>query len=121
MHLTFYEQHVLPHLINWSMRQPTFREYRSRLLQNAEGCVLEIGIGSGPNLPYYGRAVKSWLDLVERWFADITRKRIRRGRFRSLADLIRAIEEYVAHHNGQAEPFHLDRHRGGDPPQGASP
>jgi transposase len=47
----------------------------------------------------------SWLNLVERWFADITRKRIRRGTFRSLADLIRAIEEYVAHHNRHAEPF----------------
>ena len=47
----------------------------------------------------------SWLNLVERWFAEITRKRIRRGTFRSLADLIRAIEEYVAHHNRHAQPF----------------
>lgn len=47
----------------------------------------------------------SWLNLVERWFAEITRKRIRRGTFRSLADLIRAIEEYVTHHNRHAEPF----------------
>jgi SAM-dependent methyltransferase len=45
--VTFYEQRVLPHLVNWSMRQPTFKEYRSRLLQSANGCVLEIGIGSG--------------------------------------------------------------------------
>jgi transposase len=47
----------------------------------------------------------SWLNLVERWFAEITRKRIRRGTFRSVADLIRAIEAYVAHHNRHAEPF----------------
>jgi transposase len=47
----------------------------------------------------------SWLNLVERWFADITRKRIRRGTFRSVPDLIRAIEEYVTHHNRHAEPF----------------
>ena len=47
----------------------------------------------------------SWLNLVERWFADITQKRIRRGTFRSLPDLIRAIEEYVTHHNRHAEPF----------------
>ena len=47
----------------------------------------------------------SWLDLVERWFVDVTRTRIRRGTFRRLADLIRAIEEYVAHHNRHAEPF----------------
>jgi transposase len=47
----------------------------------------------------------SWLNLVERWFAEITRKRIRRGTFRSLPDLVRAIEEYVTHHNRHAEPF----------------
>jgi hypothetical protein len=47
----------------------------------------------------------SWLNLVERWFAEIPRKRIRRGTFRSLPDLIRAIEAYVTHHNRHAEPF----------------
>jgi transposase len=47
----------------------------------------------------------SWLNLVERWFADITRKRIRRGTFRSVPELIRTIEDYVAHHNRHAEPF----------------
>ena len=47
----------------------------------------------------------SWLNLIERWFAEITRKRIRRGTFRSLPELIRAIEEYVTHHNRHAEPF----------------
>jgi transposase len=47
----------------------------------------------------------SWLNLVERWFADITRKRIRRGTFRSVPDLIRAIEAYVTHHNRHATPF----------------
>jgi hypothetical protein len=41
---------------------------------------------------------------VERWFAEITRKRIRRGTFRSLPDLIRAIEQYVTHHTSHAEP-----------------
>ena len=47
----------------------------------------------------------SWLNLVERWFAEITRKRIRRGTFRSLPDLVRAIEDYVTHHNRHAQPF----------------
>jgi transposase len=47
----------------------------------------------------------SWLNLVERWFAEITRKRIRRGTFRSLPALIHAIEAYVTHHNRHAEPF----------------
>ena len=47
----------------------------------------------------------SWLNLIERWFADITRQRIRRGTFRSVPDLIRAIDASVTHHNQHAEPF----------------
>jgi transposase len=41
----------------------------------------------------------SWLNMVERWFGEITRKRIRRGTFRSVAALIKAIEEYVENNN----------------------
>src|SRR5208283_567047 len=37
----------------------------------------------------------SWLNLVERWFAEITRKRIRRGSFHSVAELIQAIDAYI--------------------------
>lgn len=47
----------------------------------------------------------SWLNLIERWFADITHTRIRRGSFRSVPDSIRAIEDYVTHHNLHAVPF----------------
>ena len=47
----------------------------------------------------------SWLNPIERLFAEITRKRIRRGTFRSVSDLIRAIEDYVTHHHRHAEPF----------------
>jgi ubiquinone/menaquinone biosynthesis C-methylase UbiE len=61
--MTFYEQRVLPHLVHWSMRQPTFKEYRSRVLQVAEGRVLEVGMGSGLNLPFYGGAVKHVIGL----------------------------------------------------------
>ena len=41
----------------------------------------------------------SWLNLVERWFRDITDKRIRRGSFGSVPELIAAIEEYLDNHN----------------------
>ena len=47
----------------------------------------------------------SWLNLVERWFAEITRKRIRRGTFRSVAALIRAIRSYLREHNQNPKPF----------------
>jgi transposase len=48
----------------------------------------------------------SWLNQIERWFAEITRKRIRRGTFRSVRDLVKAIKEYVRHYNRNPRPFH---------------
>ena len=47
----------------------------------------------------------SWLNLVERWFRELTDKRIRRGSFTSVADLIEAIEDYIAHHNEDPKPY----------------
>jgi len=47
----------------------------------------------------------SWLNLVERWFREITDKRIRRGVFRSVPDLIAAIDEYLANHNQNPRVF----------------
>jgi transposase len=47
----------------------------------------------------------SWLNLVERWFRELTDKRIRRGAFPSVAALEAAITEYVAHNNDHPEPF----------------
>jgi transposase len=47
----------------------------------------------------------SWLNQVERFFAEITEKRIRRGAFRSVAALEKAIMEYLAHHNENPRPF----------------
>ena len=47
----------------------------------------------------------SWLNLVERWFAELTNKAIRRGSFESVPDLERTIYEFVAHSNGSARPF----------------
>ncbi len=47
----------------------------------------------------------SWLNLVERWFREITDKRIRRGVFRNVAELIAAIKEYLDHHNQKPRVF----------------
>jgi len=47
----------------------------------------------------------SWLNLVERWFREITDKRIRRGTFRSVRDLIAAIMQYLANHNQNPRVF----------------
>ena len=47
----------------------------------------------------------SWLNLIERWFRDITDKRIRRGVFKSVSQLIEAITEYIEQHNNNPKPF----------------
>lgn len=47
----------------------------------------------------------SWLNMVERFFRDITVNRLRRGVFTSVPELIAAIDEYVAHHNANPKPF----------------
>jgi transposase len=51
--------------------------------------------------PTYG----SWLNLVERWFAELTTKQIRRGAHRSVAELERAIQAFLDVHNEEPKPF----------------
>ena len=47
----------------------------------------------------------SWLNLIERWFREITDKRIRRGAFRSVDELVDAIMSYVDNHNKDPKPY----------------
>jgi len=59
----FYSQHVLPWLIDTAMRNGRFTPYRQRVVPAAEGRVLEIGAGSGVNLPYYSARATEVLGL----------------------------------------------------------
>jgi len=47
----------------------------------------------------------SWLNMVERFFRDLTENRLRRGTFRNVEQLIRAIDEYIDRHNRAPKPF----------------
>ena len=54
---------------------------------------------------HFTPTASSWLNLVERWFREITDKRIRRGIFRSVDELIEAITEFIQAHNENPETF----------------
>lgn len=59
----FYQDHVVPRLIHLAMRQDRLVPYRRRLVSGASGRVLEIGIGSGLNLPFYPHSINQVVGL----------------------------------------------------------
>ena len=59
----FYERRILPRLIDFGMRGKPFGKLREELVGRAHGRVLEIGIGSGRNLPFYPRDLEILLGL----------------------------------------------------------
>jgi transposase len=54
---------------------------------------------------YFTPTSSSWLNMVERFFRDLTEQRLRRGIFRDVEELIMAIGDYIDKHNGSPKPF----------------
>src|ERR1700687_4494651 len=75
-----YSTHKTPLIRNWFTKRPRFHVHFT---------------------PTYG----SWLSLVERWFAALTTKRIRRGAFRSVPQLKAGIQEFIDAHQANPKPF----------------
>ncbi len=75
-----YSTHKTPRIRRWLARHPRFHLHFT---------------------PTYS----SWLNLVERWFAELTTKQLRRGVHRSVAALDQAIREFLDQHNVTAQPF----------------
>jgi ubiquinone/menaquinone biosynthesis C-methylase UbiE len=59
----FYHNQIVPHLVNLAMRNRLLKTYRERIVPLAQGRVLEIGIGSGMNLPFYTDRATEMLGL----------------------------------------------------------
>jgi len=75
-----YSTHKTPSIRNWLAKRPRFHVHFT---------------------PTYG----SWMNLVERWFAELTNKQIRRGVHRSVRELETAIREFLDVHNENPKPF----------------
>ena len=54
---------------------------------------------------HFTRTSASWLNAVEGFFAKLTKRRLKRGVFRSVADLQAAINRFLAEHNDGSKPF----------------
>jgi ubiquinone/menaquinone biosynthesis C-methylase UbiE len=80
--MSFYESRILPHVINLAMNTKVLKEERTRCLQDLKGVVLEIGFGTGLNLPHYPSPVTKvvGVDPSER-SAALAKKRIAAAHF----------------------------------------
>ncbi len=80
--MSFYDRWILPYLIDLSMRNKEATRYRAKIVPEACGTILEIGIGSGLNLAFYGPSVERLygLDPSEE-LLRMARRKARAARF----------------------------------------
>jgi ubiquinone/menaquinone biosynthesis C-methylase UbiE len=92
--MAFYHDHVLPCLTHLAMSNRRLVDYRRRVVSKARGRVLEIGVGSGLNLPLYGGQAANVYGI------DSSAALLQRARHASRAELIEASAEIIPFENG---------------------
>jgi ubiquinone/menaquinone biosynthesis C-methylase UbiE len=88
-----YERCILPPLLDLVMRNHRLQPYRTRVVASADGAVIEIGAGSGPNLPLYDPARVASVTALDPSPALIAMARQRAGSARVPVTLIEAAAE----------------------------
>jgi ubiquinone/menaquinone biosynthesis C-methylase UbiE len=99
----FYAERVVPYLVHLSMRQATLVPYRRRVISRAEGRVLEIGIGSGLNLPFYTPAVTTVVGLEPSAKLLSMARQQDNGRAMPRRDLVEASAEAIPLEDGSVD------------------
>ena len=61
--MNFYDRWVLPPILDFVMRQTQLEKYRREMVAAADGRVLEVGVGSGLNFPFYGKQVETVIGI----------------------------------------------------------
>ena len=83
-------------LRSWTLAPPTLSFPQGKTLAEARHPRFKV---------HFVPTSSSWLNMVERWFAELTGKAVRRGSFSSVPDLIAAIQEFIEEWNRDPKPF----------------
>lgn len=79
--MSFYSKHILPKFLDFSMKNKDMQNLRPSVVEQASGTVLEIGFGSGPNIPYYKNVTKLYALEPSKELYNLGKENISQAKF----------------------------------------